>query len=83
MRGTAARRLRWPCDKEDETREQQLSSLAAVAMFQVVEFEDKAIRILPQNLALSRLEAITQQVEATYVDKARLSSGRVQRGTRG
>jgi hypothetical protein len=40
-------------------------------MFQISTLEDKAVRILPANLALSQLEAITQQLEATYVDKAR------------
>ncbi len=41
--------------------------------FQVATIEDKAVRIAPHNLALTRLEAITQQIEATYVDKARLT----------
>jgi hypothetical protein len=40
-------------------------------MFQISTLEDKAVRILPANLALTQLEAITQQIEATYVDKAR------------
>ena len=40
-------------------------------MFQISTLEDKAVRILPANLALTQLEAITQQLEATYVDKAR------------
>jgi hypothetical protein len=40
-------------------------------MFQVAIIEDKAVRILPHCLALSQLEAITQQLELTYIDKAR------------
>jgi len=42
-------------------------------MFQVATIEDKAVRILPHCLALSQLEAITQQLELTYIDKARPS----------
>lgn len=38
-------------------------------MFQVATIEDKAVRIAPHNLALTLLEALTQQIEATYVDK--------------
>ena len=41
------------------------------AMFQVVTIEDRAVRVLPHSLALSRLEAITQHLELTYIDKAR------------
>ena len=41
-------------------------------MFQVATIEDRAVRILPHCLALSQLEAITQQLELTYIDKARL-----------
>jgi hypothetical protein len=44
-------------------------------MFQVSTIEDKAVRIQPSNLALTQLEAITQQIEATYVDKVRASEG--------
>ena len=40
-------------------------------MFQISTLEDSAVRIAPANLALTRLEAITQQIEATYVDKVR------------
>jgi hypothetical protein len=40
-------------------------------MFQISIIEDKAVRILPQNLALKQLEAVTQQLEATYIDKVR------------
>ena len=41
-------------------------------MFQISALEDKAVRILPANLTLRpgwQLEAIPQQIEATYVDK--------------
>jgi len=51
-------------------------------MFQVSVIEDKAVRILPQNLALKPLEAITQQLEATYIDKARLPSSAAARRRR-
>ena len=44
-------------------------------MFQVATIEDKAVRILPHRLALSQLEAITQQLELTYIDKARPAAG--------
>ena len=40
-------------------------------MFQISVLEDPAVRVAPANLALTQLEAITQQIEATYVDKAR------------
>jgi len=45
--------------------------LAQPAMFQVATIEDRAVRVLPHCLALSRLEAITQHLELTYIDKAR------------
>lgn len=40
-------------------------------MFQISVLEDPAVRVAPANLALTQLEAITQQIEATYVDKVR------------
>jgi len=43
-------------------------------MFQISTLEDPAVRVAPANLALTQLEAITQQIEATYVDKARARS---------
>lgn len=43
--------------------------------FRVSTLLDTAVRIAPANLALSLLEAVTQQLEATYVDKARLGVG--------
>ena len=48
-------------------------------MFQISVLEDPAVRVAPANLALTQLEAITQQIEATYVDKARARRRAAQR----
>lgn len=40
-------------------------------MFQLAQLQDTAVKIIPENLGLPRLEALTQRLENTYVDKAR------------
>lgn len=52
-----------------------LSSTCAVrapCMFQLATLQDTAVKIVPENLGLPRLEALTQRLENTYVDKARI-----------
>ena len=39
-------------------------------VFQLVTIEDTAVKILPENLGLPRLEALTQRLESVYIDKA-------------
>lgn len=44
-------------------------------MFQLATLQDTAVKIIPENLGLPRLEALTQRLENTYVDRVRWLGG--------
>lgn len=47
----------------------------ACCMFQLATLQDTAVKIIPENLGLPRLEALTQRLENTYVDRVRWLGG--------
>lgn len=69
--GPKQRRPPAPARSSCEQVVQERSSVNAGCMFQLATIQDTAVKIVPENLGLPRLEALTQRIESTYVDKAR------------